>query len=145
MGKAYKGYELYRMIANGEIKRNSQFKDNNNQIWNWNGFDFISEYNYNDYVFSLMDFEILEDEETDIEELKFTEECVREPSDLSGVGRLEYKSVSQKEMQNKINEIIRVVNKMQKEMKELEKDDGENINLKLDKAFHNHYYEEEEK
>lgn len=115
MGKVYKGWELYKMIITGEIEKDSKFMDNNSQIWTWNGFGFIpEERDYNDYVFSAMDFELLKDEEIDIqeiEELEFTEECVKEPSE-SGVGRLKYKSVSQNEMQHKINEIIRTVNKM---------------------------------
>lgn len=120
MGKAYKGYELYRMIANGEIKRNSQFKDNNNQIWNWNGFDFISEYDYNDYVFSLMDFEILEDEETDIEEIEeITETSTIDYSENTKEMITAYQLIHRCEY--KINEIIRVVNKMQQENNDRDK------------------------
>lgn len=109
MGKVYKGYELYRMIANGEIKKNSQFKDNNSQIWNWNGFDFISEYDdYNDYVFSIMDFELLEDKETGIEEL--------DKRRLNGLDGFTLTAVEETYV-DKINEIIRVVNKMQQEFR----------------------------
>ena len=117
MGKAYKGYELYRMIANGEIKRNSQFKDNNNQIWNWNGFDFISEYDYNDYVFSLMDFEILEDEETDIEEIEeITETSTIDYSQNTKEMITAYQLIHKCE--DKINKLTQAVKQLDNKMKE---------------------------
>lgn len=70
MGKTYKGYELYKMIADRKIKKSSKFRDNNGQIWTWNEFNFIAERNYSDFVFSIMDFELLEDEEIDIQAIE---------------------------------------------------------------------------
>ena len=69
--KIYKGYELYIKIANGEIDKNSKFKDNNNIIWIWNGTDFETEkYSYSDIVFSQMDFELVDEIDIDsIEEI----------------------------------------------------------------------------
>lgn len=120
MGKVYKGYELYKAIANGEIEENSKFKDNNNQIWRWNGFNFVAKYDYNDYVFSLMDFELLEDEEIDtqkIEELK-TLGCNIETDNGMIVPT---ENLACDYIISKINEIIRVVNKMQLDNKIKEK------------------------
>lgn len=74
MGKVYKGYELYKMIADREIKKDSKFKDNNNIIWVWDGLDFVTEEcDYNDFVFSLIDFELLEDEKINIQAIEETE------------------------------------------------------------------------
>lgn len=105
MSKVYKGYELYKMIANREIDKNSKFKDNNDIIWIWNGIDFESEYSYSDIVFSQMDFELIEDEiDIDaIEEYKteYTERCI------------------DKEVREKLNEVIRAVKQNHKEIKEL--------------------------
>ena len=106
MGKVYKGYELYKMIADRKIKKDSKFKDNNSIIWGWDGFDFVTEeYDYNDFVFSIMDFEILEDEEINIQEMKeykteYTERCI----DI--------------EVREKINEIIRAVKQLDNKIKE---------------------------
>lgn len=119
MGKVYKGYELYKMIADREIKKDSKFKDNNNIIWVWDGLDLVTEEcDYNDFVFSLIDFELIEDEEINIQQIEeykteYTERCI----DM--------------EVREKINEIIRAVNKMQQENKK-----EENIRLEMYDRWH---------
>ena len=62
MSKTYKGYELYKMIAEGEIKEGTKFKSNNGTIWFWDRLNFQASENYScaDIVFATMDFELLE-------------------------------------------------------------------------------------
>ncbi len=72
------------------------------------------------YGLIICDWEIKEKEETteenkEIEELKLHKEFTREP--FEAVGHLEYK-VNGKEMHNKINELVRAVNKLNKEREE---------------------------
>lgn len=107
MSKVYKGYELYKMIANREIDKNSKFKDNNDIIWIWNGIDFESEYSYSDIVFSQMDFELIEDE-IDIDSIEEIDiDQVINTDDKTGIALLH------------INKLIRAVKQLNKEIKEL--------------------------
>ena len=112
MGKVYKGYELYKMISDREIKKDSKFKDNNSRIWIWDGFNFVTEEcDYNDFVFSLIDFELLEDEEIDIQEIE-------ELSTYSDEGIEFYDKNEIHGNRLKINEIIRAVKQLDNKIKE---------------------------
>lgn len=75
MSKTYKGYELYKMIAEGKIKEGTKFKDNNRELLGWNGTSFIGIRDYADIVFATMDFELIEDEieESNIQQMSWTE------------------------------------------------------------------------
>lgn len=78
MSKTYKGYELYKMIAEGKIKGGTKFKEDTDII-EFNGCNFIFAdtrsavaYRYDDISIAQMDFELIEDEIDiqSIEELK---------------------------------------------------------------------------
>lgn len=116
MSKVYKGYELYKMIANREIDKNSKFKDNNDIIWIWNGIDFESEYSYSDIVFSQMDFELIEDE-IDINSIEKLE------IDKNNFIQTELGAFKTRKMDiaflDKINELVQAVKQNHKEIKEL--------------------------
>ena len=68
MSKTYKGYELYKMIAEGKIKEGTKFKANQT-IVEFDGNNFVlanSErsilFRYADKKVAEMDFELIEDE-----------------------------------------------------------------------------------
>lgn len=68
MSKTYKGYELYKMIAEGKIKGGTKFKEDTDII-EFNGCNFIFAdtrsavaYRYDDISIAQMDFELIEDE-----------------------------------------------------------------------------------
>lgn len=116
MGKVYKGYELYKMIADREIKKDSKFKDNNNIIWVWDGLDFVTEEcDYNDFVFSLMEFELIEDEEIDIQNLKGIEKTATTMSTDDDL-RIAYSLIH--ECENKLNEYLLAIKQLDNKMKE---------------------------
>lgn len=69
------GYELYELIAKGNIPKNTKFIDARNKVWKFDGAEFIKEIGdsdiYSDLEFARMDFEIIEDEEEiDIQRIK---------------------------------------------------------------------------
>ena len=117
-----KGYELIQKIANREIKQDSKIKvsisnkqmdiieyKNGRLEWEPNG-KFNTEYLCKNTV----EFEVIE-ENKEIEELISDEEFTREPFEV--VGHLEYKPNIRK-MHDKINELVRAVNKLIKESEE---------------------------
>lgn len=105
MSKAYKGYELYKMIAERKIESGTNFIDENGQKWTFDGKQMIwEEHDYNDFEFSITTFELIEDEVKIIEELD--------------KDRIENSSYSyEHHFIEKINEVIQVVNKHTEEMK----------------------------
>lgn len=84
--KIYKGYELYKMIAERKIESGTNFIDENGQKWTFDGKQMLwKEHDYNDYEFSITEFELIEDETIDIEtvnaykliEEPYMEECLK--------------------------------------------------------------------
>ena len=113
MSKIYKGWELMKAIADGEIKKGTKFKDKDkNEVeWNGNNLAFIDSYeNYmymkSDIYFINEAFELIEDEINidSIEEYKqeHKERCI----DI--------------DIRNKINELVQVVKQLDKRIKKLE-------------------------
>lgn len=112
----YKGYELLKAIADGEIKEGTKFiiKDfSNNKIIYFNGndlwcenngapvFDTMYLINFLNYTFELIEDEIDIDSIEDYKQ-EHTERCI----DVDA--------------RNKINELVRAVKQLNKEVKELE-------------------------
>ena len=122
----YKGYELLKAIADGEIKEGTKFiiKDfSNNKIIYFNGndlwcenngapvFDTMYLINFLNYTFELIEDEIDIDSIEDYKQ-EHTERCI----DV--------------DTRNKINELVRAVKQLNKKVKELkEKMYNENDNL----------------
>ena len=106
MSKTYKGYELYKMIAEGKIKEGTKFRDNNKQIWKWNGVDFIyTERDYQDIVFTQMDFELIEDE-----------------IDIQNIEKIRYYRTSEDDLYNDNFEDFRgVINELVEAVKQLDR------------------------
>ena len=113
MGKIYKGWELMKAIADGEIKEGSKIKTNENSFIFREGifmsnspFHFLTGI-YNDIDFATAKFELIEDEINidSIEEYKqeHTERCI----DI--------------DIRNKMNEILQAVKQIDKRVKKLEK------------------------
>ena len=104
--KIYKGYELYKMIAERKIESGTSFIDELGQKWTFDGKQMLwKEHDYNDYEFSITDFELIEDETIDIEsieELDIYEE-----------------NVSKGNIIDKINELVQAVKQLHKEIKSI--------------------------
>ena len=111
--KIYKGYELFKMIAKNELTECCKIKDTKtDHIVIWDGINFRQEepngryFNetIDDAEFAIREFEILEDNTEEIEEL---EKC----SDGISYG---YRQI---DIPEKINELVRAVNQLRKENK----------------------------
>ena len=113
MGKIYKGWELMKAIADGEIKEGSKIKTNEDIFIFCEG-NYMSNSSihfltgiYNDIDFATAKFELIEDEINinSIEEYKqeHTERCI----DI--------------DIRNKMNEILQAVKQIDKRVKKLEK------------------------
>ena len=113
MGKIYKGWELMKKIADGEIKKNQniriKFKDNSGEIFVFDGTEIIDITHKNIFdIYGTLtvlksDFEPIEDE-IDIDSIKKLE------------GIVEYSTE-----RNTINQLIQAVKQLKKEVKELKK------------------------
>ncbi len=59
----YKGYELYKLIAERKIEKGTKFIDKNKQKWIYDGEELIVEgKDYTDFVFSKMKFKLIKEE-----------------------------------------------------------------------------------
>lgn len=101
MGKVYKGYELMQAIAEGEIKSNQRVNSTDKTYIDCK-IDFILKDNAKNIMNK--DFELIEN----IREMNPKEIYFKDGTDI--VNKIMY---------DKINEIIREVNKMQKEILEI--------------------------
>lgn len=115
MGKVYKGYELMKAIINGDLKINQRVQSKNGNVYivtNEEGLLADDEDNTIIDCFSslgellITEFEVLENEEIDIQEIK---ELWGNVVGDSNQCRDDFMIKNR----NKINEIIKVVNKMQ--------------------------------
>ena len=84
MKKTYKGWELMKAIAEGEIKNGSRFKDENGAQVKWNGYNLMFIKSGENYMCAISDlyfanevFELIEDEIDidNIKEIKTDEIC----------------------------------------------------------------------
>lgn len=99
--KIYKGYELYKMIAERKIESGTNFIDELGQKWTFDGKQMLwKEHDYNDYEFSITDFELIEDETIDIESI----------SEL----------YSASDTDDTINELVKAVKQLDRRIKKLE-------------------------
>ena len=118
----YKGYELLKAIADGEIKKNQniriKFKDNSGEIFIFDGTEIIDITHKN--IFDIYgtiavlksDFELIEDE-IDIDSIEELDEYERE--DL-----YDWKDV--RDIALKMNELVQAVKQINKEVKALKED-----------------------
>lgn len=115
MGKIYKGWELMKAIADGEIKEGRKIKSYGNTTYTFNGkkferddYDCFLTEDYEDIRLATTEFELIEDEiDIDsIEEYKqeHSERCI----DI--------------DIRNKMNEILQAVKQIDKRVKKLEKE-----------------------
>lgn len=119
MDKAYKGYELMKAIAEGEIRQETRFLDltdkreqNNGSrkhYYSYRNGNFIKEGTGGNNLLSILnhDFKLLEDEKINTQEM--------EELNLY-MSTIEYTWQDVDKNRMKINEIIRVVNGIQKEL-----------------------------
>ena len=125
MNKKIKGYELYKMVAEKELKSPVKMIDNNEEMWKFDGKNFIPityKNSVDDITFAEMEFvildletlgvEILEDEE---EISKLEKEKVLEENPAKFRYDLKYYYDKEK-MGDKINEIIKKVNELDKKI-----------------------------
>lgn len=113
MGKIYKGWELMKKIADGEIKKNQniriKFKDNSGEIFVFDGTEIIDITHKNIFdIYGTLtvlksDIELLQDE-IDIDSIEELE------------GKIEYSTE-----RNTINQLIQAVKQLNKEVKEIKK------------------------
>ena len=117
MGKIYKGWELIKAIADGEIKEESRFRDTYSEyIYKINSFgelelkrkdgEELTSPDYSYFAEKDNDFELIEDE-IDIDNIeeykqKYTERCI----DI--------------DIRNKMNEILQAVKQLNERVKRLE-------------------------
>lgn len=119
MDKAYKGYELMKAIAEGEIRQETRFLDltdkreqNNGSrkhYYSYRNGNFIKEGTGGNNLLSILnhDFKLLEDEKINTQEME-------ELNPYMSTTEYTWQDVDKNRM--KINEIIRVVNGIQKEL-----------------------------
>ena len=112
--KIYKGYELFKMIANNELNENCKIKDTKTGYTaTYDGMNFRiknNEYNegryftetFDDIEFAIREFELLEDNTEEIEELD------KEWTYIEGQVEKTW-SKSELELVNKINELVKAV------------------------------------
>lgn len=109
MSKTYKGYELYKMIVEGNIKQGTKLKDLSNcETVVFDGENFVYEIKadylsnmYDDIIFATLDFELIEDE-IDIQSI---EECDI-PINMKEIDHMLI------DMQDKINELVEAVKQL---------------------------------
>ena len=108
MGKTYKGWELMKAIAEGEIKDESRFKDKDGAQVKWNGYNLKLIKSGENYMCTISDlyfanevFELIEDEIDidNIKEIKTDEIC---------------------DVTYYINDLIKAVKQIDKRVKKLE-------------------------
>lgn len=107
----YKGYELLKAIANGEIKERSRFKAEYKTFIARDGYLFVEYDNRQEYANSF--------------ELKWEFELIEDEIDIDSIEKLE--SVTNNIggticMMSKINELVQAVKQINKEVKELKED-----------------------
>lgn len=112
----YKGYELLKAIADGEIKEKSRFKAGYRTFMARDGYLFVEYDNRQEYANSFelnWDFELIEDD-IDIDIDSIAEITRGYISNIDGLadGRIK----------NKINELVQAVKQLNKEVKKLEED-----------------------
>ena len=106
----YKGYELLKAIADGEIKEGSKFEAEYETFVVRDGYLFVDYGNRQEYATSFeltWDFELIKPEINMIEELT---------NESEGTAR-EFNTIK-----NKINELVQVVNQLEEEMQKLKED-----------------------
>lgn len=106
----YKGYELLKAIANGEIKERSRFKAEYKTFIARDGYLFVEYDNRQEYANSF--------------ELKWEFELIEDEIDIDSIEKLE--SVTNNIdgticMMSKINELVQAVKQLNKKVKELKK------------------------
>lgn len=114
MGKIYKGWELIKAIADGEIKEGSKFKAEYETFIARDGYLFVEYANRQKYANSFelkWEFELIEDE-IDIDSI---EEYKQERSERC----------IDVDIRNKMNEILQAVKQIDKRVKELEGQENE--------------------
>ena len=110
----YKGYELLKAIADGEIKDGSKVIAPNDIQYTYNGIAFKDENGnfmneeFSDREYAMFDFELIEDE-IDIDSI---EELKSVTNNIDGTICI----------MNKINELVQAVKQLNKEVKELKED-----------------------
>lgn len=123
MGKIYKGWELIKAIADGEIKEGTKFKCLNEKPMQYYPDSNIYRYEHGNFLgrfggFNILsivnkDFEIVQkQEEIDIDSI---EEIKLRPSDR------EHLSFGGLIFEEKINKLVQAVKQLNKEVKELKK------------------------
>ena len=127
MNKKIKGYELYKMVAEKELKSPVKMIDNNEEMWEFDGKNFrpitfangVDDITFAEMEFVILDLktlgvEILEDEEeTGISKLEKEKVLEEDPAKF----RYDLKYYYDKEkMGDKINEIIKKVNELDKKI-----------------------------
>ena len=128
MGKTYKGWELMKAIADGEIKEGRKIKGNGNITYIFNGrcfervdYDCFLTEDYDDIRLATTEFELIEDEKDidNIKELYINDKTksVGEDAIANWTGRNLDITFA-----NKINEILQAVKQIDKRVKKLERD-----------------------
>ncbi len=108
----YKGYELLKAIADGEIKDGSKVIAPNDMQYTYNGNAFKDENGnfmneeFSDCEYAMFDFELIEDE-IDIDSIE----------ELKSVTNNIHGTIC---MMSKINELVQAVKQINKEVKEME-------------------------
>lgn len=119
MSKTYKGYELIKAIADGEIKDNQKF-----DVLSKDGYLWIKNATIKDIGMTELlnfNFELIEDNTIDIdsiEKLEIISEYVKRPDEF-GMGHIEYKAKEPRLIGLVTNELIRAVKQLNKEIKDL--------------------------
>lgn len=120
MSKVYKGYELLKAIADGEIKEGSRFIDNYNEyIYRKDGIEaeltlykidtITGEYYTPDYSYfadNENEFELIEDETIDIDNIE-------EFKSMYTMNSIEF------QIKDKLNELVQAVKQLNKEIKSI--------------------------
>ena len=109
MGKTYKGWELMKAIADGEIKEGSKFKAEYETFIARDGYLFVEYDNRQKYANSF--------------ELKWKFELIEDEIDIDSIE--EYKQEHSErcidvDIRNKLNEILQAVKQIDKRVKRLE-------------------------
>lgn len=129
MSKTYKGWELMKAIADGEIKKGCELKDTDSEdtIWKFNGESFeepgifgVCRYltnNYQDKTFSTTEFELIEDE-INIDSIEELNDICYDVNIMSDDDLEFYHNKTR----TTINEILQAVKQIDKRVKKLERD-----------------------
>lgn len=112
MNKTYKGYELYKMIAEGKIKDDCKIKDTKTKyIAIWDGYNFKLEDNnylidgYDEIGFAKRDFELIEDE-----------------IDIQSIEKITYYRTSEDDLYNdNFKDVRGVINELVEAVKQLDR------------------------